>query len=284
MARSRTPTKANSSSRAARSPGARSRPRPKASTKPVAPVQWGWQGTAEDVPTMTSEEILEALKQCVESTSDAVALVGAVRHCQQTGREVPAWILDHLESWLAEYVAASTPSTRRPVVKQRFATWARQYLAAWCDHEIASRIECAIRVDGLTRKEAIDKTACELHGTELARGTAAVDKAWKRARRRARAGWFQRQQTEWEGVEVSNFFAPYGWRQNVIPWDFLNRDRKGPKRGEWRERPRLLAGLSPAQLSKVNHDHLIEWLKRDASPQYRAYLKSRQVGPKSPSK
>jgi hypothetical protein len=100
---------------------------------------------------------------------------------------------------------------------------------------------------GMTRAEALDEATCYFRGTPLAGSPSALDDAWKRARRRARQGWFQRMSTRWDSHELySQLRGPE--RPSTDWWWTINKAFAGDHRGEWRRRPRLLAKLSLGEL------------------------------------
>ena len=155
--------------------------------------------------------------------------------------------------WLAEFLTLTTVPKYRPTLTQspRFTRWARDYIGTARDFVIADHLEVNRRVYGLTRAEALDEATCYFRGSALAGSPAALDDAWKRARRGARQGWFQRMPTRWESRELYSQIDPSRKTGHSCYWWWeINNAFAGNNRGEWRQRPRLLAKLSLAALAK----------------------------------
>lgn len=218
--------------------------------------------THGSIPWVSRERELAILQQHAER-GDGAALVEAVRHCQQYGAPVPPWVVTNLEEWLAEFLVLTTPPKLRPrVLRPRFTAWARTYLRAFRDWMIAHHLEDTLRVYGLTHAEALDEAAIYFRGTPLEDQPATLAKAWQRARRRGGDGWFQRMLTGFENRVLVRQLTPI--IQAGSPrhfWSVLNADRQGGRRGDWRERPRLLSDLSPAELERAALAVCASWRK-----------------------
>ena len=80
----------------------------------------------------------------------------------------------------------------------RTCTRGRTYIRAFFDSMIADQLETSRDREGLSWLEALDEASCYYRGTQLAGTPDAMKKAWNRARKRSRAGWFQRDLTRWE--------------------------------------------------------------------------------------
>jgi hypothetical protein len=203
---------------------------------------------------------LRVLADAVATTNDAAALVEAVRHCHEERESVPGWVVQGLERLLVEFVAPLSPPRARPKITQpRFGSWGRQYVKALRDWVIAGHVEEGRRHGGLTWEETLDEAACYFRGTAMAGSPDALKKACQRAKKKARAGWFQRMPTHWEGAQFrtlpsENLAGPSNY------WLLINGDRQGDTRGEWRERPRLLSHLSLHEL-ECEAQHLLDSLR-----------------------
>jgi hypothetical protein len=253
-----------SSSRLPRLPGGSGQPWRKRNTRPV--TETGWTvNLGGGMPWVPIEHRLESFRRSVMDTADGAALIEAVRHCEEYGEKVPQWIVGELELWLAEFVAMTTPS-KRPlrVRKPRFGVWGRAYWKALSDWIIAHHCEDNLRAYGLTWHEACDEASCHFRGTELARTPDAIRKAWQRARRRGhRDGWFQRVPTSFESRILFPLLDPVVHAGSPRSyWNIVNDDRRGDRRGEWRERPRLLAALSPVELEREARSVIEHWRSR----------------------
>ena len=224
-------------------------------------VQTGWTTSiADGMPWVPVEARLDGYQRCVEQTGDAAALVEAVRHCRETGETVPVWVVKELEVWLSEFVAGETPQKYRPNVKRPvFGPWGRTYRRAWRDFIVADQVETNRRVYGMTWEEALDEASCHFRGTELAGSPEILKKASQRARRRARQGWFQRLITSWESRVPARIDPLVSARSPRRYWWIVNAGRQGVNRGEWLERPRLLAHLSAARLQTEAQKVTAHW-------------------------
>lgn len=204
------------------------------------------------MPWAPVEARLDSCQQSVTRLSDAAALVEAVRECHDQKKHPPTWVLDELEKLLAEFVVLVTPPKLRPRVRRPlYKPWGRIYVKAACDWAIADHLETSRRVYGLTEEEALDEASCHFRGTSLAGSPDRLKKAWQRARRRSLSGWFQRAPTRWESRVLYPLLDPPVVGNSVRSyWRIVNADRQGDRRGEWSQRPRRLAQLSPAALEE----------------------------------
>ena len=66
------------------------------------------------------------------------------------------------------------------------------------------------------------------------------------------------------GIDVSySLLRPTGRRTDPRRyWHIINDDRRGDSRGEWRERPRLLAGLSATAIERQANDVHQRWRRK----------------------
>lgn len=234
--------------RAPRLPGRSGAPRPKAGTRSA--TQTGYTlNVFGGMPWVPLDRHLETMREHAQM-GDVPALLEALHHCHRQGDAAPQWTVECLGRLLAEFLALSTPPKQRPRIKTPvFAPWARDYVRAFKDWMVAQHLELSVRTYGLTRAEALDEAECYFRGTKLAASTEALKKAWQRAVRRGRQGWFQRLPTEWESrVIIPQYDPPIAAGSARLHWVTINAERQGPRRGEWRERPRKLAALSPARL------------------------------------
>jgi hypothetical protein len=225
------------------------------------------------IPWVPPERVLDKCHQAVRDVGDAAALVEAVRHCHERGQPVPDWIVGWLECWLAEFLALVTPRKGLQVRRARITAWGREYFGAWCDGWIADHLETTQRKGGLTRKEALDEASCYFRGTRLAGSPHTLEAAWKRARRRAKRGWLQRRNTYFENRQLRRFFDPSPPANSPrCYWAIINADRH--PQGEWIERPRRLAHLSPAALEREAHQVMARWREKSGkkTPKSRPHI------------
>lgn len=240
--------------RGAKPPGRRGTPWRKRDTRPV--TQTGWT-LRNGMPWVLSGQELEVLQRQM-GIGDAAALVEAVQHCHATGACVPAWVVQGLGQWLAESLASAAPTQIRTASKQ-FRQWARTYPRALKDWMIADHLETNQRVYGMTRAEALDEASCYFRGTLLSGTPSALEAAWKRARTRGRAGWFQRAPTELEHRELFVQINPRVETDSSRWWSVINHSREGTPRGKWTQRPRLLAHLPLAELERQARTVIEGW-------------------------
>jgi len=236
--------------RVPREPGRSGRAFQKRDTRPI--TETGWTvNIGGGIPWVPVEERLVKAERPAK-LGDAAAVVDALAHCHLYKTPIPDWVMEALSQWLTEFVALATPTARRPKLSRMLYTpWAREYLAACKDWVIADHLESSRRVYGLTWPEAFDEASCHFRTTPLQAEPRTLKRAWQRARRRARLGWFQRMPTTWESRVVFPYLDPpviNGGARSY--WYVINADRQGNSKGEWRERPRLLAHLSAARFER----------------------------------
>ena len=239
----------------------KNRPWGKSGTRPITETGWTLN-LAGAMPWVPGEDRLAGKRHA--DRGDAAAVVELITHCHRHNKRIPDWLVAALDRWLTEFVAMATAPSRRPPVRAPlFVPWAAEYVAALKDWMIADHLEANRKVYGLTWPEALDEASCHYRGTLLAGGPRQLKRAWSRARRRSRNGWFQRMPTSWESTYLIPYFDPPVRRTDPRRyWHIINDDRRGDSRGEWRERPRLLAGLSATAIERQANDVHQRWRRK----------------------
>lgn len=236
--------------RTGRPPGIRASRRAwsKPTHQPVTATGWS-NDVGDGMPWVPLEKRLNTYRRCA-ATGDAVAVVEAVRHCQENGVPIPDWVVGELSQLLLEFIALATSRGRRLVVRPpRYLPWGKEYLRAFQDWLVTEAVESYRRVYGMTWPEAIDAQVWHARGTLLAATPDQVKKAIRRARARAKNGWFKRLPGVIESDTLGPIFDPPVIGDSPRSWWWLiNSERVGDQRGEWRKRPRLLATLSSKEL------------------------------------
>ena len=193
---------------------------------------WAKRETSKPYPGRQAHraDIHRRLKEAVEQSSDAAALVQIVRECQVDGTPVPGWVPGQLESLLVDFM--NLAKARRA---GSWTRWARKWFRRYLDSVVAIHITSSREVYGLTWDEALDEASDFFTGTPAAGTPDAMMAAYKRDNRSGpRRPW-----THWETVVTNPLkihLRPF--RRNSW-WD-INSDRVGPGHGNWLQRPRLL--------------------------------------------
>jgi hypothetical protein len=203
-------------------------------------------------------EPLTRLKAHVDQASDAAALVEAVRLSRDLAIPPAAWIVDGLEKLLVNVVATAMPKRLRPAspVRSALRKWAKKYVRAYSDSIILGHVQSMHDEYGLTWMEACDEASCSFRGTRLEFSPDGIKKACKRARANERTGRRNRADTRFEHYTLHDYLCPL---RGPSDWWIVNSDRTGNSRGDWAERPRLLARLAPAALAAEVRKREEEW-------------------------
>ena len=106
-------------------------------------------------------------------------LAEVIRIHQQTGRPLPTWIPQALESWLSDVLVLAAVERGGS-----WSQWARRHKRQFQDAIVADHIDSDRDEYGLTWKEAADETAHWFSGTCISGGPDKMIAAYKRDRNR----------------------------------------------------------------------------------------------------